>query len=215
MAIEYKALLLKIIPLNNKIDFNFDTSSSITQMIITRAGTAEEIAGIKELQNKNLKSNLTAAEIVQEGFVTAEYSIAFLEEMNTIEPAIIAKDGDDVVGYALVATKAIIGKHDLLDDLFNNINTIIYEGKLLAEIDYVLVGQLCVCKKYRGQGLVQQLYQFFKASFHKKYTYCLTDVDENNPRSVKAHLKTGFTILNTFHYGNSNWHIVIWDWNKG
>lgn len=214
MTIEYKTLLLKIINVNHKIEFTFDSSSSIIHMIITRASTAEEIAGIKQLQNKNLKSNLASIEIEQQGFVTAEYSIEFLTEMNTIEPAIIAKDGDKIAGYALVATKAIIGKHDLLDGLFNSINKIKYKGQLLAETNYVLVGQLCVGKTYRGQGLVQQLYQFFKASLHQKYTYCLTDVDENNPRSVKAHLKTGFNILDTFNYGNSNWHIIIWDWSE-
>lgn len=183
-------------------------------MIIKRADTLAEITGLKKLQTLNLKSNLTTAEIEKEGFVTAEYSISFLEEMNAIESAIIAKDGDEVVAYALVATKALIGKNDLLDDLFNNINSITYQGKLMAETNYVLVGQLCVHKNYRGIGLVQQLYQFFKESLHKEYLYCLTDVDENNPRSIKAHLKSGFTILNTFHYSNSNWHIVIWDWNK-
>lgn len=183
-------------------------------MIIKRVSTEDEIVAIKKLQSLNLKSSLSEDEMEAQGFVTAAYSIDFLKEMHDIEPAIIAKDKEDIVGYALVATKAVMGKHHLLNDLFKNINAIEYAGVCLDKIDYVIVAQLCVDKNYRGHGLAQKLYQFFRTSLHQKYIYCLTDVDEKNARSIRAHLKTGFTVLNTFAYGDSNWHIVIWDWNK-
>ena len=81
----------------------------------------------------------------------------------------------------------------------------------------MVVGQLCVAKNYRGLGLVQQMYQHFKKSLSGEYDYCITDVAENNPRSLKVHLKTGFQVINTirvwqvqigisfYGIGNQNW----------
>ncbi|MCP6757052.1 hypothetical protein NL533_36040, partial [Klebsiella pneumoniae] len=77
-------------------------------------------------------------------------------------------------------TKAIRHQHDLLGDLFNSIDKINYEGKQLRVTPYVVVGQLCVDRNYRGMGLVQQMYQQFRSSLSKEYDYCLTDVADNN-----------------------------------
>ncbi|MBA4198030.1 MAG: GNAT family N-acetyltransferase [Chitinophaga sp.] len=183
-------------------------------MIIKRVSESNEITGIKKLQNENLKSTLKESERKEEGFVTAEYSVEFLEYMNAIEPSVIAKVENEIVGYALVTTKEIKGKHLLLDDLFNEIDKLSYNNVLLSQINYVVVGQLCVAKKFRGKGLAQKLYSFFKEELSHKYLYCLTDVDESNPRSIQAHLKSGFEIIGTLQYGGSCWHIVLWNWNK-
>ena len=47
-----------------------------------------------------------------------------------------------------------------------------------------------------------------------RYKYCVTDVDEKNPRSVKSHLKTGFEILGKIAYGGNRFYVVIWDWRQ-
>lgn len=172
-----------------------------------------ELEGIKNLQNQNLKKNLSFADAVAEGFVTAEYSIEFLQTLHEKSPSVIAKDGNLVVGYALVALKSIRDQHELLADLFNSIDRIEYKGQLLKNSRYVVAGLLCVAKNYRGLGLVQQMYQHFKSSLSEKYDYCLTDIAENNPRSLKSHLKTGFQVVDTLHYGGIDWDIVLWDWN--
>jgi hypothetical protein len=57
------------------------------------------------------------------------------------------------------------------------------------------------------------MYDFYRHELSGEYRYCLTDIDEANPRSLKAHLNAGFNILDTLHYEGSSWHIVIWDWN--
>jgi ribosomal protein S18 acetylase RimI-like enzyme len=182
-------------------------------MIIKRVTAKEETAGIKKLQAANLKANLSEEEIQQEGFVTAEYTLPFLELMNEIEPSVIAKEGEEVVGYVLVVTRALYGKHALLDDLFRQIDKYTFNGEALKDIDYTICGQLCVARTHRGRGLVQQMYNYYREALSGKYKYLLTDVDEQNPRSVKAHSKTGFEIIGTSHYGGSNWHIVLWNWN--
>jgi hypothetical protein len=174
----------------------------------------KELEGIRQLQEDNLKKNLSPEEAESQGFVTAEYSLEFLETLHRFSPSVIAKDGDLVVGFALVSTKDIRNQHALLGDLMNGIDKIIYQGKPLATARYVVVGQLCVAKGYRGMGLVDRMYQFFKTSLISEYDYCLTDIAANNPRSLKAHTKTGFQVVDQLIYGGLTWDIVLWDWTS-
>jgi hypothetical protein len=179
---------------------------------IKRVTKHSELEEIKKLQQDNLKKNLGDQEAETEGFVTAEYTMEFLEKMHGENPSVIAKDGDLVAGYALVAVKAIRHEHELLEDLFDSIDKIRYHNCLLKDAKYLVVGQLCVSKNYRGLGLVSQIYQFFKKSLSPDFDYCITDVAKDNPRSLKAHLKSGFQIIDTLQYGGSGWDIVLWDW---
>lgn len=99
---------------------------TIKSLEVTRVSSPSEIIGIKDLQALNLKQNITAEEAIGQGFLTAAYTIEYLEEMNAASASIIAKDGDKVVGYALVATKDIRKGHDLIEGLFDAIDACVY-----------------------------------------------------------------------------------------
>jgi len=180
---------------------------------VTRVSSPSEIIVIRDLQALNLKQNITADEAIDQGFLTAAYTLEYLQEMNLASPSIIAKDGDKVVGYALVATKEIRNGHDLVEGLFDAIDQSEYKGKLLRDVNYVVVGQLCVAKEYRGQDLVQKLYGHFRDCLSTEFTYLVTDIAQANARSLKAHKKRGFQVINELMYGGFKWDIVLWDWN--
>ena len=181
---------------------------------ITRVNNLEDLKGIQTLQSENLRKNIDAVEAASQGFLMAEYSLQFLQLMHQSAPSIIAKDADKVVGYALVATQAVRNEHDLLADLFNTIDQTSFEGKPLKDSSYVVVGQLCVSKDYRGQGLVQKLYGHFRTCLENEYDFCITDVAQANTRSLKAHKNTGYQVIDTLSYGGIGWDIVLWDWRK-
>lgn len=183
-------------------------------VVIKRVSEQKELDGIKKLQTANLKSKISLEESSAEGFLTAEYTPEFLRLMHEASPSIIAVDGDEVVGYALVATKAVRAHHALLSDLFDSIDSKSFQGRLLGDVNYVVVGQLCVAKSHRGQGLVQRMYNFYRDELADEFEFLVTDVDEKNPRSLKAHINSGFEVIDTLTYGGSLWHIVLWDWRK-
>jgi ribosomal protein S18 acetylase RimI-like enzyme len=166
------------------------------------------------LQAQNLRKNIDADTAMSQGFLTAEYTLEYLKAMNDASPSIIAKDGDKVVGYALVATKEVRNGHDLMADLFNVIDTKSYKGQLLKEVNYVVVGQLCVGEGYRGQGLVKRLYDHFRDCLAAEYEYLITDVAQANVRSLNAHKKSGFQVIDTLVYAGIGWDIVLWDWRN-
>jgi hypothetical protein len=142
-----------------------------TMIDVTRVSSPSEIIGIRDLQALNLKQNITAEEAIEQGFLTAAYTINYLQEMNAASPSIISKDGN------------------------------------------IVVGQLCVAKEYRGQDLVQKLYGHFRDCLSKEFTYLVTDIAQANTRSLKAHQKRGFQVINELMYGGFKWDIVLWDWN--
>jgi RimJ/RimL family protein N-acetyltransferase len=181
---------------------------------IVHVSNDAELDGIRLLQRENLRKLIGETEAGKEGFLTAEYSMETLQQMHQFQPSIIAKDGDTIAGYVIITTKNSYGQHPLLDSLFDSINLLDYNGINLKNINYILVGQLCVGKAYRGTGLVQKMYTYYQQSLSKAYQYLITDVAQENPRSIKAHLKTGFEIIHTIEYGGIGWDIVLWDWRK-
>ena len=179
---------------------------------IQLASSAEEMKDVLALQQANLRKNISQEEAETQGFLMAEYDLDFLELLNHKSPGIIAKDGEKVVGYSLVALPETARQHPLLADLVQNIERCIFEGKPVE--NYAIVAQLCVSKEYRGQDLVQKLYGSFRDHYANRYTYCVTDVAQANHRSLKAHQKRGFQVIDTLEYGGIGWNIVLWDWNK-
>jgi ribosomal protein S18 acetylase RimI-like enzyme len=183
-------------------------------VVIKRVSEHDELVGIAQLQALNLRKNIDSDTAMSQGFLTAEYTMEYLKAMSDASPSIIAKDGDKVVGYALVATKEVRNGHDLMADLFNVIDTKTYKGQLLKEVNYVVVGQLCVGEGYRGQGLVKRLYDHFRDCLASEYEYLITDVAQANVRSLNAHKKSGFQVIDTLVYAGIGWDIVLWDWRK-
>lgn len=173
-----------------------------------------ELEGIKKLQQENLKKNLADGEADKEGFVTAEYTMEFLERMHSEKASVIARDQNVIAGYVLAAVKAIRNEHELLRDLFDTIDKTRYQNRLLKDSSYLVVGQLCVSKNYRGLGLVKQMYRHFRESLSRDFEYCITDVAKDNPRSLKAHMNSGFVVIDELQYTGVGFDIVLWDWTR-
>lgn len=171
-----------------------------------------ELEGVLALQQANLRKNISEDEAESQGFLMAEYDLAFLELLHKTSPGIIAMEDEKVVGYSLVALPETARHHDLLADLVENIERCAFQGKPVE--NYAIVAQLCVSKNYRGQDLVQKLYGAFRDHYATQYDFCITDVAEANHRSLKAHQKRGFQVIDTLDYGGIGWDIVLWDWHK-
>ena len=181
---------------------------------IKLAQEVSELEGILALQRRNLKRCLSESEADEQGFLIAEYNLAYLQQMQAQRPSVVAVDDGRVVGYALVVTQEVRKGLPFISDLFDEIDRISYRGGLLAGTDYVVVGQLCVDKGYRGQGLVDRLYGCFRASLERHYRCGVTDIARANRRSLKAHQKVGFEVIHAIEYEGRTWDVVLWDWSE-
>ena len=115
-------------------------------VVITQVQTQKELNDLKALQNANLRKLIGEEEAMKEGFVTSEYSTELLGKMHEAHASIIAKEGEEVVGYVIVTDKSVLGEHEEIDHLFDTVDQITFNGQQLKEVSYILVGQLCVGK---------------------------------------------------------------------
>lgn len=182
--------------------------------IIQQVATSEELKGLKQLQFSNLRRIIGEEEAMKEGFVTSEYTLDLLEKMHLEHPSIIAKEGNQVVGYIIVTTKSVYGAHEELDKLFDTVDKMKFKGELLGNTNYLLVGQICIAKSHRGIGLVQKMYQYYQALHAEQYQYLITDVSQANKRSLKVHHRTGFETIGVIEQVGTGWDIILWDWKK-
>src|SRR5580658_7086685 len=122
-------------------------------IIYTKAYTEGDLKGILNLQKANLAKNLAPEEIGREGFVTVDHSYQQLKILNDVEKHVIAKNGDAVIGYLLAMTKQASDKIPILVPMFHEFDHIHFQGRLIQSCNYLVVGQVCIDKAFRGQGV--------------------------------------------------------------
>lgn len=173
----------------------------------------EEIDSLLALQRENLPSNLDRQTIDSQGYVSFIYNPTVIQRMMTDEPQIIARAGNQVVGYALVstieATKTIEAAIPMLD-MIAQLN---YKGKPCREQKYYLVGQVCVKAGFRGMGVLEGIYAEHRQAFSDRYDFAVTEVAADNGRSLAAHHRLGFETIHVFFddLNGKEWHIIAWD----
>jgi len=179
----------------------------------TTSKSIEDLAGIIELQKENLPSNLTKEEIFREGFVTVVHSLEDLKKMNAIEQSVIAKDKGKIIAYLIAMTSKSKDDIPVLIPMFANFGNIKLHNKTLSAYNYIVVGQVCVAKGFRGQGILDNCYAEYKKQFKRKYDFAITEIATKNLRSINAHKRIGFTEVCRYKVPhNEEWSIVIWEW---
>ena len=177
--------------------------------------TKEELEGILQLQYANLAQGLSANEIQSQGFVTVHHSYDVLKKMNDLEKHVIAKDDDTVVGYALAMTKQSRFDVPVLIPMFDVFDQVNFNGKVISDVNYLVVGQVCVSKDYRGQGLFDDMYAAYKKFYSNKYDLAITEIASTNTRSLNAHKRVGFREIYSYSDpANTKWIVVVWDWHS-
>ncbi|MEO6232497.1 MAG: GNAT family N-acetyltransferase [Ferruginibacter sp.] len=179
----------------------------------TTSKTDNDFYEIIALQKENLSKNLSESELKSQGFVTVIHELEDLQKMDTHEHNLVAKEDDKIVGYILAMTQQSKADIPVLVPMFNNFEQIIYKGKIIAEHNFIVVGQVCIQKDYRGKGLFDEVYNAYKKQFFNKYDFAITSIATTNQRSINAHKRVGFVELHSFtDPDNTEWSIVAWDW---
>ncbi len=181
---------------------------------ITTVSDTSQIEGIHQLQKRNLKSSLTVDEISSEGFVTCDHTVSLLSRMNSPYPHVISLYRDQVVGYTLVMLEELREEIDVLVSMFDQIDTIIYKDSSLNGASYFVMGQVCISREHRSQGLFNQMYHHMKTIMRKDFDFCITEIATDNMRSRKAHRRVGFKHVHTYidEMSGQSWELVLWDW---
>ena len=179
----------------------------------SRAETTADINQIVDLNSRNLASNVTREEAIEQGFLSLRLDAEMLVRIPGKYRHIIAKHNDRVAGYALVMLREFRNEIPLLVPMFDEFDKLEYKGHKLAEVNYFVMGQVCVNKDFRGQGIFNGLYQHLKHCMKDDFTLTVTEIATRNTRSMKAHANVGFKRVKQYiSPEGESWEIVCWDW---
>lgn len=189
---------------------------------VSPARALDDLRGILALQQQNLARNISAAEAVAQGFVTVAHTLESLEAMHALAPSIVARavgqpgtssTGGDVVGYALampVEARALV---PILEPMFQKLSALSWRGRPLSSVRYYVMGQVCVAKAFRGQGVFDALYRGHERAYCERFELIVTEIATRNTRSLRAHERVGFEPLSSYRDETDEWLIVGWGWS--
>jgi hypothetical protein len=174
--------------------------------------SADEVREILALQAKNLPSALTPEAMAAQGFVTVRHEPSVLRRMNEVAPAIVAKAGGRVVGYALMMPRSFADDVPILRPMFERLDTLSWNGVSLSSSSrWFVMGQICIADGYRGVGIFDGLYRTMAEQYGDRFDFTVTEVAARNMRSLRAHLRVGFQALHVYPDATTGeeWHVIV------
>lgn len=173
-------------------------------MITFKSAASEaDLNQILALQRANLPGNISSEDKKKEGFVTVSHTFDLLKTMNDACSHIVAKSEGIVIGYALCMHPRFANEIEVLRPMFDEINALHPKIK-----NYIVMGQICIAKAFRGQGAFRKLYQTMRVAVQPEFEQIITEVDADNMRSLRAHHAVGFEELKTYRSGEQNWKLL-------
>lgn len=172
------------------------------------ATTDTHLNGILALQQANLPKAISTQESQAEGFVTVEHTFDLLKKMNDACAHCIALSDNEVAGYALTMLPSFGQEIPILIPMFEKINTLSFRGQALRSTKYVVMGQVCIGKAFRRQGLFRALYDKMKEAMAQEYEAIVTEIATKNVRSMQAHAAVGFEVIDIYEAETEEWAIV-------
>ncbi|WP_340199584.1 GNAT family N-acetyltransferase [Ascidiimonas sp. W6] len=168
---------------------------------------ADEIQQILDLQNENHFSSVSSKDKEEEGFLTVRHDYRLLDDMNKSCPHIIAVTKEKVIGYALSMLPSFGNQIPILQPMFNQLTSLLPDYKMEVA-DFVIMGQICIAKEYRKQGVFRGLYNRMIEELNGNYLGLITEVNMKNTRSLNAHYAVGFKTLLKHHANGQDWNLI-------
>ena len=170
----------------------------------------DDLEQILALQRANLASALSPDDVLSQGFVTVEHTLASLQRMHALAPSVIVREGDELAGYALVMPLETAELFPVLHTMFANFARLTWRGRPLSAHRYYVMGQVCVARPWRGRGVFDALYAGHREAYASRYDFTITEIAVRNTRSMRAHQRIGFEILDTYRDTTDTWAVVAW-----
>ena len=98
----------------------------------------------------------------------------------------------------------------MLKPMFEIFDNIHFNNQPVSAYKYIVVGQVCIDKAFRGQGILDNSYESYKETFRNKYDFAITEIAIRNTRSINAHKRIGFNQLHSYTTPDGEeWSIVV------
>lgn len=184
-------------------------------MIKTRIANNDDIDGVLALQERYLYRNLSESER-QKGFVTTPFTVSQLEAIIELNGLFIAEnESDNVIAYAFAGSWKYFEQWEIFNFMVSRFPQLSFNGNKITTENSFQYGPVCIDEKYRGKGLLNQIFEEMRLEFCKKYPISITFINKINAISTAAHIKKlGWEIIDEFQLNNNTYIVLVLDMKK-
>lgn len=184
-------------------------------MTTTRIGTTSDIPGMLALQEKYLYKNLNEAER-KRGFVTTPFTAEQIEEIITQNGLFVATDeNSEIVAYAFAGSWTYFEQWEIFNFMVSRFPQMSFQDKPITTEKSFQYGPICIDLRYRGSGLLNQLFEEMRIEFFKRYPISVTFINQVNEISEKAHTKKlGWEIVDAFRFNEKDYIALAFDMSR-
>ncbi len=181
-------------------------------MIKTRIGNKEDIDGVLALQEKYLYRNLNETER-KNGFVTTPFTVNQIEEIIRQNGIFVAEnERDEIVAYAFAGSWEYFEQWEIFNFMVSRFPLLSFNGNKITTVNSFQYGPVCIDKNYRGNGVLNLIFEEMRIEFYKKYPISVTFINKINEISERAHTKKmGWEIIDEFEFNNNTYIGLAFD----
>lgn len=172
----------------------------------TSIATSADIPGVLALQEKYLFRNMTEEER-KLGFVTTPFTPQQIEDILKENGLFVAKNEEGkVVAYIFAASWKYFEQWEIFNYMVSRFPKLQFQAKEITTQNSFQYGPVCIDKNYRGQGLLNRLFEEMRLEFSKKYPISITFINKINLISTAAHTrKLGWEIIDEFEFNHNHY----------
>lgn len=184
-------------------------------MIITRKGNTTDISGILALQAANLYANLTPTQREQ-GFVTTPFTVAQIEEIIKQNGIFVAENAEQtIIAYAFAGDWDYFSQWEIFNLMVSRFPQLTFQGREIITQNSFQYGPVCIDVNYRGQGVLQQLFEEMRLEFVQRFPISITFINQVNVISERAHTqKLGWEIIDRFSFNDNEYIGLAFDMQR-
>lgn len=179
---------------------------------IVRKADEKDLTPIKQLQESSHYSRISEFDKKKEGFVSVKTNFSLLRTIMKEIGILVAEVRGKVVGYELPLGLNHAAKIQLLDPFVKRFTKLKYEHRKIGYYHWVIEGQINVNKAYKGKGIAEELHRNFVDMLKGKYDLIVTEISDQNPRSLHVHTKKlGLKVIDEYKAEGRKWYILLQD----
>lgn len=174
----------------------------------SRLATIHDIHNVLDLQKQNLFANLSEAER-EDGFVTTPFTYAQISEIISQHGLFVTEIDDEIIAYAFAGSWKYFSQWEIFKVMVASFPKLIFEGEKINTQNTFQYGPICIQKDFRGNGVLQSIFEKMRLEMLKKYPISITFINKENKRSLFAHTqKLNWEIIDEFDF-NDNTYLTL------
>lgn len=184
-------------------------------MVEYRIATVDDIDNVLKLHAK-YQIDTIAEDDKKDGFVTTAFTKEQLAALIDDEKGLfIGVEESEVVAYVMSGSWQFWSKWPMFAYMIKDLPNLQYIGQTLSVDNSYQYGPVCVDKRVRGTGVLEDIFEFARREMAKRYPILVTFVNKVNPRSLEAHIrKLGLEIIQEFEYNSNHYCELVYDTSK-